>query len=187
MLNLTAIEDDGERTFLIDLYTNYYGFVKKTVYGIIREHRDIEDLIDDVYLKLIEKVAVLKTLNKNRAITYMYYTAKSVAINFIARRDVMSRHILLGLEDDFSSSFAASDEGMEERILYQSELESLGSAIMKLPQNQKDLLNYKYLLNMSDAEIGETLGIEASSVREYLTRARRSARELIEKEMSPHG
>ena len=186
MLNLTVIEDDGERNFLVDLYTNYYGFVRKTVYGVIKEHTDIEDLIDDVYLKLIEKAPVLKTLNRNRTITYMYYTAKSVAINFIVRRDLHKSHILLGLEEDFAEQLFVSGDGMEERILYQSELESLSSAIMKLPKNQKDLLNYKYLLNMSDAEIGEILGIEASSVRQYLTRARRSARALMDKEMSPH-
>jgi RNA polymerase sigma-70 factor (ECF subfamily) len=186
VLNLSVIEDDGERSFFVDLYTNHYGFVKKTVYGIIKDYRDLEDLVDDVYLKLIEKASILRTLNKNKTMTYVYYTAKSIAINFIVRRDLQNKYILTGLDDDLSESFISSEYGMEERIVYQSELESLGSAIMKLPQNQRDLLNYKYLLNMNDAEIGEILGIEAGSVRQYLTRARRSARALMEKEMNPH-
>ncbi|SHI23284.1 RNA polymerase sigma-70 factor, ECF subfamily [Sporobacter termitidis DSM 10068] len=186
MLNLEAFEENDDKNFLIDLYTTYYGFVKKTIYNIIKDKKDLEDLIDDAFLKLIEKVSLLRTLNNYRTSTYIYYTAKSIAINYIVRRDVENRFRFLGADEDLSEHFISREYGMEDRILYQSELESLGNAIMKLPQDQQDLLNYKYLLNMNDAEIGELMGIEGSSVRQYLTRARRSAKKLIEKEMSPH-
>jgi len=64
----------------------------------------------------------------------------------------------------------------------QEELEALSKAIMKLPQSQKDLLYFKYILEMSDKEIAEILRIAPNSVRQYLTRARREAKKLIEKE-----
>ena len=45
------------------------------------------------------------------------------------------------------------------------------------------LLEDKYVLNMSDAEIASALGVKPSSVRMLLTRARSKARKAIEKKM----
>ena len=43
------------------------------------------------------------------------------------------------------------------------------------------MLNFKYLLELSDREIGDSLGISKNSVRQYLTRARRKALEIYNK------
>ncbi len=39
---------------------------------------------------------------------------------------------------------------------------------------------------MNDEEIAESIGIASDSVRQYLTRARRKAKELMDKEMNIH-
>lgn len=52
----------------------------------------------------------------------------------------------------------------------------------KLDEQTRYLLNARYLMESSDAEIAAQLGISAGSVRTYLTRARRKAYELMERE-----
>ncbi|OPY58988.1 MAG: RNA polymerase sigma factor [Pelotomaculum sp. PtaU1.Bin035] len=64
--------------------------------------------------------------------------------------------------------------------------EELGNAILRLPEKQKDLLYFKYILEMADAEIAEIFGIAPDSVRQYLTRARREAKKLMDKEVNKH-
>ena len=49
----------------------------------------------------------------------------------------------------------------------------------QLSTQDKILLESKYILGYNDNEIGKLLGCKASSVRMYLTRARRRAVELI--------
>lgn len=50
-------------------------------------------------------------------------------------------------------------------------------------RGRRQLLENKYVLNMSDAEIASALGVKPSSVRMLLTRARSKARKAIEKKM----
>lgn len=53
----------------------------------------------------------------------------------------------------------------------------------QLDSRTRQLLEDKYVLNMSDAEIASALGVKPSSVRMLLTRARSKARKAIEKKM----
>ena len=53
----------------------------------------------------------------------------------------------------------------------------------QLDSRTRQLLEDKYVLNMSDAEIASALGVKSSSVRMLLTRARSKARKAIEKKM----
>lgn len=53
----------------------------------------------------------------------------------------------------------------------------------QLDSRTRQLLEDKYFLNMSDAEIASALGVKPSSVRMPLTRARSKARKAIEKKM----
>jgi RNA polymerase sigma-70 factor (ECF subfamily) len=184
---IAAIEDDDDRVFMLNLYNNYYGLVRKTVYSITYDNTDIEDLINDVFIKLIGKISVLRKLDCCKATSYVVYTTRSVTINYLKHLSVVKKHTYYGEDADIADSLISVDNDMEDRFVNQSDLEALGNAILKLPQKQKDLLHYKYVLEMNDAEIAEILDIDRNSVREYLTRARRNAKKLMEKEMLSNG
>lgn len=181
------LSDENDRAFILDLYNSHYAFVRKTIFNITKENKDIEDLINDVFIKLIEKLPVLKMLNKYKTVTYVYYTAKSIAINHIIHRDIENKHLYYGLDKDLSECFISDECSLESKILNDSEFEALGRTILNLPQKQRDLLNYKYILELTDTEIGELIGIAANSVREYLTRARHDAKTLIKEEKEVNG
>lgn len=74
-----------------------------------------------------------------------------------------------------------------QRFRISKELESLSDAVLRLPDREKDILYFKYILEKTDAEIAEDLSIRPDSVREYLTRARRAAKRLMEQEENQNG
>jgi RNA polymerase sigma-70 factor (ECF subfamily) len=57
------------------------------------------------------------------------------------------------------------------------EYESLGRALKRLPERERTLLHLKYDMEYDDEAIGQIMGIKKDSVRQYLTRARRLAKE----------
>lgn len=183
---ISGLEYDDDKAFMLELYKNYYALVRKTVYGITRDLKDIDDLINDTFIKLIGKVSLLRTFDCCRTAAYVVYTTRSVAINFIKHRDVQNKHTFYGEYSDLAEGLAYPDDDMESGIIRQDETELLCGAVLKLPKRQKDLLYFKYILEMPDADIAEHLGISPNSVRQYLTRARRAARRLTEKEMSSY-
>lgn len=183
---IAAMEDEDDKAFMLNLYQDYYGLVRKTVYNITHDKDNTEDLINDTFIKLIEKISLIRTLDSCKTAAYVVYTSRSVAINFIKHRDVQKKHAYYGEDMDLADKVPSLEDTMEDMIIHQEEMEEMGNAILRLPEKQKDLLYFKYILGMADAEIAETFGIAHGSVRQYLTRARREAQKLMDKEMSTH-
>jgi RNA polymerase sigma-70 factor (ECF subfamily) len=184
MLAISAMEGYDDKAFMLNLYNDYYGLVRKTIYSITRNANDAEDLTNDTFIKLIEKVSLIRTLDSCRLAAYVVYTSRSVAINFIKHRDVQNKHVYYGKDLNASESIPSLGDNIEERIIQQEKIEELGNAILKLPEKYKDLLYFKYILGMNDREIAGILKIAPDSVRQYLTRARREAKKLLDKEMN---
>ena len=69
---------------------------------------------------------------------------------------------------------------VEEQVIRQEGLGEMYTVIQSLPEKQRDILYFKYILEMDDAEIAEIFKITPASVRQYLTRARRVARQTIQ-------
>ena len=182
MLMIAAMDDDDDKTFMLNLYKDYYALVRKVVYSIISDNKDIEDLMNYTFIKLIEKVSLIRTFDCCKTAAYVVYTARSVTINFIKHRDVQRKHTYYGGEADAVEEIVSSDDSIEDSLIHRETLESLSDAVLKLPERQKNLLYFKYILSMTDTEIAEELGIGSNSVRQYLTRARRDAKKLMEEE-----
>lgn len=184
MMMVATLGSDDDKAFMVNLYKEYYGLVRKIVYDIARDAEHAEDLTNDTFIKLIEKTSVIRTLESCKLATYIVYTSRSVAINFIKHRDVQQKHLYFGQDTDLAKNIPSSEDDIETRIIHKEELKELGNAILKLTEQQKDVLYFKYILEMNDAEIAEILVIAPDSVRQYLTRARREAKELMEKGMN---
>ena len=184
---LAAIEDDDDKTYMLNLYQDYYALVRSTVYNVMRCENDIDDLAEDTFVKLIEKTPLLRTFDCCKTVAYVVYTAKSVAINFIKHRDVQQKHTFYGEDADISDELTIPEESLEESYFRREELEALSDAVLRLPDREKDILYFKYILEKTDSEIAEDLSISPGSVREYLTRARRAAKKLMEREEYRNG
>jgi len=175
--------EESDRTFMLDLYKKYYNLVRKTIFNLTHDNQDIEDLINDVFVKLIDKISIIRSLECCKTTTYVVYTSRSVAINYIKHKQVEKKHMYISDKTDFIEDLY---DDSEHKLIQKEEIELLIETVLRLPQNQKDLLYFKYMLEMNDNEISEILGIAPDSVRQYLTRARRNVKKLIEKERDGH-
>ncbi len=178
--------DDDDRAFMVNLYNKYYNLARKTIYNITHDNQKIEDLINDSFVKLIEKISKIRTLDCCSLTVYVVYTVRSVSINHLKHKEVENKHMYYSENMELAEDIFDYEDNTIEKLIRQEELELLNVTFSKLTQNQRDLLYFKYILEMSDKQIAEILGIASGSVRQYLTRARRQARKLIEKETSDH-
>ena len=173
-----AIDNDGQE-FILKVYKDYYGFVKRTVMKITGVHSDVDDLVGDCFLKLIEKTSTLRELSQGQLTTYIKYTARNVAINFLKHQHVVTKHVDITAESELLDYSTDSQWALDERIIQRHELENLTKAILQLPEKKKNILYFKYLLDMSDEQISEVYSITTDSVRTYLSRARKDAKKLM--------
>lgn len=61
MTAITAKKDDEDKAFIMNLYKDYYGLVRKTIYSITHDANNTEDLINDTFIKLIEKTSLIRS------------------------------------------------------------------------------------------------------------------------------
>ena len=174
-LIIMAIENDDDRDFMITLYTDYYGLMRKHAYQIVEDNSVTEDMIHDACIRLINNISTVRTLKCCVLPAYLVSTIRRVCLNYVIRNNSVKQKEIFGLPEDFIDDIADKSASVEDSALLQLDIERLEKSISKLPQNYQDVLNFKYLLDMRDDEIAQTIGIQKNSVRQYLTRARRKA------------
>ena len=177
---MAALTSPDDRAMMLGLYQDHYSLVRKVIYGITRDASSVEDLINDTYIKLIRNISALRALNCRKTVAYLVYTARSVAIDFIIRRDVQNKHVYYGEDADRAEKITDLAATVEGRVMRREGLDEMYAVIRSLPGKHSDILYFKYILEMDDAEIAEIFQIIPASVRQYLTRARRAARQRLQ-------
>jgi RNA polymerase sigma-70 factor (ECF subfamily) len=181
ILAITAIRDDSERAFMTRLYTDFHALMRKRALAIVGNPEDAEDAVGDACVKLIGKLPTLMALDSCSLPAYIVYTVKSVAIDLVRRRSAKQGHEFLGQDDDAAETLADVGDGsdFEQSVLDAEAAKAAVRHLDKLCERDMDILNYKYVLEMTDNEIAPLIGVKPQSVRGLLTRARRNALELL--------
>lgn len=183
---ISTIEDDSDKAFMLNLYDNYYALIKKTIFEVLHNSRDTEDLINETFLKLFEKFTTIREISCHKRASYIVNISKNTSIDFIKHRDVVNKHVFYGEESDISEQIHEDDADFEENLISRLDAETLCQTVLKLPEKQKHLLYCKYFLRMSDIEIAKAVGLSPNSVPQYMKRARNAAKHLVEKDRESH-
>ena len=99
------------------------------IFNITHSKEDLEDLIDDVFVKLIEKVSLIRNF-ECKLTTYIIYTIKSVSINHLKYKTDLYYSENTDILDDCTESGSEFDD----RLIHQEDIVSLRQAVYLLPQ-----------------------------------------------------
>ena len=154
---LATLTDESDRELILVLYRNHYALVCKVIYGITRDRNNIEDLINDSYIRLIKNISTLRALDCHKTVAYLVYTARSVAINYISHRGVQSKHLYYGQDADIGDTVVDCAVSVEETIVYRENVEELYQGLVRLPERYKDVLYFRYILGMTDCKRSSTM------------------------------
>lgn len=175
---ILAIEDDDDREFIRRLYITYERLMYSEIYKIVRDNWATEDVLQDTIIKLIAKTELLRQLPEKKRINYVISASKNTAYTYAKRK--MNRDLLSIEElDDNGKTMCFLWDNVEENLILQDDLKQLFKVWSSLDDRTRYLLEARYVLEKSAMEISKDLGIKPGSVRMALTRARKSAYELI--------
>ena len=165
--------NDKEQLFFEQLYKKH----KRLMYsqallysnGIME---DAEDVVHDTMVKLIEKYDVLVRLNDKALASYVVYSVRNTAIN---------RRTHLSVENKYNEIYNSEETTLsaEEQLLLNLLPEDHFSGWSQLPSRDRDLLVFRYFLDLSVEELAELYGCSASNIRVRLYRARKKAKKII--------
>ena len=169
---ISAIENDFQREFITQIYKKYYSAMLKKALSFLDNSEDAEELVQEVFEDLIKRVDFVMEVEKTKLPAYLLSAVKFGAYS---RNKKQSSWNFSDFESEDMELLKDENSIPEEIYLKTEAVAELKSALEKIPERYKNLLEFKYILGLSDSEIGAKFGISESAVRSGLTRARRKA------------
>ena len=186
ILAMANIDNEEDQIFMTEIYDNYYSLMYKRALEYVRNEYDAEDIAHELYINIMKNISTLKGLECCTLVAYIVYSVKNTSLNFIKSRNKNSEDVFLYGDDDLLKDIRGDTDTPEEIFIYKYDAEALHEAIKRLNPKYALVLECKYFERLSDNDIAKILSIKPDSVREYLTRARKALRKILEKEPEFH-
>ena len=171
---LAVIDTKQDKNKFEILYTTYRKVMFYVANRILKDQYLAEDAVHQAFLKIIENLDKIEDVHCHKTKSYIVIIVRNNAIDLYNRR---KRNKTIPLEQ---MEFCISDEIYSRSV----DLDYLTRAVMKLPVIYKEVLTLKYLQELTNAEIAQTLGISEATVRKRLERARHKLEESLKKEIN---
>ena len=152
-----------------EIYREHSPFVYRTAKGILGNSHDAEDVLQSIFLGLIQRELPPDLTRNPRA--YLYRAAVNRSLDMIEAR--RRRHALMGDAAQFGDS-ASVDSTFEEELH-----KRLYEAIAQLGSASAEILILRYVHNLSDAEIAKMIGTSRGVIAVRLFRSRARLRKLL--------
>lgn len=154
---------------IIELQRTYGSLIRYVISGILRDSRDIDECVNDVYLKAADKI---ESYSEGKASFSSWLTA--IARNAAIDRLRASKLDTVPLDDDISFHSTPEDEAIknERRIALRRAIKSLGDT-------ERRLIYRKYFYLQSTAQIASEMGLTEKGVESRLYRIRKKLQKLL--------
>ncbi len=173
-LLVKKILDDNTQAFTM-LVKQYQHLVVHMIGRLIHDKEDREDLCQEVFLKVYQKLADFNFQSKLS--TWIATIAYRTAINYLQKKKIM---ITGDVEDAaLERKFTISPESPDSLFARKDLRQFVHQQIEKLPVQYKTVLTLYHLEGMNYEEIREVTQMPEGTVKNYLFRARKLLKEQL--------
>lgn len=171
----TYIEDPDDKSYMIWLYEEFHRLMFSTARKYTSNQTDCEDIVQNALIGLMQKISKLRQFDRCILVAYIVSTVRNAAINHLRHQALENEHTdsLDENEPDISSLDNLASLAHQRNLLSQ--------VWSQLSQEDRFLLEGRYIIGASDKELARKLNCKSSSIRMKLTRARRRAFALVMK------
>lgn len=148
-----------------EAYSSFAKEIFNVAYGYLRNKDDSIDIVQNVFLKLLNTKEDFKTLLNIKY--YLIRLTMNECINFLKSKNY--KMVILNTEIIMSTPQINNDD----------ELVQIADAVMLLPDKYKKVIILHYYDSMKIKEIADVLKISESAVKKRLERARTFMKEII--------
>jgi len=164
---------EGKERPFRQLVQRYHPTVFAAVRSVIGDRDDVEDVVQEVFIKMFKGLANYR--GDSKFSTWIYRIARNESIN-AARKNVISS---MPIEDAVIEAPSATRPDVQ--MSRSAERSDLERHLAQLDDNYRTVLELRYLGERSYAEIGETLGLPIGTVKSYIYRAKIELKRLMTK------
>lgn len=189
MINETELIEQlkrGDEAAFKTIVEQWKDMVYNTILGIVQNETEAEDLAQDVFIKVFEKINTFK--GDSKFSTWLYRIATTTALDHLRSKKRKKRFGFLqslgeGSDDkesipDFHHPGVSLDNKERATVLFK--------AIESLPENQKVAYTLHKLEGLSYRDVSEVLNTTVSAVESLMSRANQNLRKELEEYYNKH-
>lgn len=170
--NLVIQAISGDTQAFGELYTYHVTKIYRYVYYNVHSRERAEDITQEVFLKAWKAIGSCKGKEKTFS-SWLYRIAHNLIIDKLRKSQKQISH-----EAELPEDIRDTSDGMEISL----EQKDLLKVIEILPPNQKQVILMKFIEDMDNREIADTMGKSTGAIRILQMRALETLRKTISKE-----
>jgi RNA polymerase sigma-70 factor (ECF subfamily) len=151
------------------IFEEHYVLVYRTAYGITGRVEDAEDVVQTIFLRLLQRERPSDLVKNPKG--YLYRAAVNLSLTIVQTR---RRRALTEDSEDLAASLPARVSSRAEELH-----RKLYEAIAQLKPKAAAIVILRYLHNHSDAEIAKMLGTSRGVIAVTLYRSRAHLKKLL--------
>lgn len=179
--NLLDSFKNGDMQSFEQLVIKYKDKIAKTVYSIINNVSDVDDVVQDIFLIVYKSVRSFK--GNSSFSTWLYRITVNRCYQELRKRKTRNQIN----ETDFNGETAAEigsilpsqEENMEDKMIRNELRENIQKTLNTLPEKYRVIFILKNINGLSYKEISETMNISMDKVKIWLFRARQKLEEQL--------
>jgi RNA polymerase sigma-70 factor (ECF subfamily) len=180
---LVARFQAGDKDVLSEFLKRYNSRIYRLAYGILRNPQDAEEVIQEVFLRLFQKLDSFK--GESSFSSWLYRVAINTTYMKLREKkgaDMLPLEIVGKFLDEQAEKQGSADwmSRPDDELLTEESLKLISDAIEQLPDDFKTVLILRDVDCLSTEEVGQLLGLSPPAVKSRLHRARLFLRKKLE-------
>lgn len=171
---MAQIDEEVDKLQFAEIYRAYRNQMYSLALSIVKMPDDAEDAVHDVFCRVATRLMPIlrKITNKDDMRNYLLKATKNTCLNMLNKRDREKRYLTEGMTQDPDYLLRLSDGEFLELIYARCLAEQVVETLKMLPETYRDVLYYRYCLELSVSEIAALTDQKVGTVKKQVARGR---------------
>lgn len=171
-LYLAAVDTEEQRTLIEQIYSDYEQIMFRTAFAVLHNEQDAEDAVHEAFIRIIDNLDKVTAIEPAKRKSYVVIVTRNIAVDMYRRSKKQA-----DMEDISETEDESSD--VERDVFGQYDCVTLNAALSQLSDKLREVLILYYYHEETAEAIAKMLGINSSSVRTRLFRARNALYRIL--------
>ena len=175
---------ESDKTYFQHFFEENKKFMFSVAMRYARNKADCEDLIQESLLRLMRNISTLKEINRCKTATYIVLTIRTA---YLDSEKLKRKENLIFMDDESLEALMVEKFLSLDRESAISSKQAVDKLKTVLTPREWCILEGKYILGLSQEELGSLIGVAPDSVRMVLHRARTKAKAILKEDAARGG